>query len=180
MYSEGSGNGSILAKSKARALLCRTMCVSYIRKHKYSLNITEKKYCFGKKFLECFLVIFREYVVIIFLWLVFFTWFLSPLLEKGEVNGTSTMVPWSLPCFISTTREGRSYLYLEVPVATQARNRTTPKTTLTIIMSFFFLLFFYCRFSSVFSPLLLRKKRTSCKVCEESNAFFFLSFSASQ
>ena len=67
MYSEGSGNGSILAKSKARALLCRTMCVSYIRIHKYSLNITGKKYCFGKKFLECFLVIFREYVVIIFL-----------------------------------------------------------------------------------------------------------------
>ena len=27
MYSEGSGNGSILAKSKARALLCRSMCI---------------------------------------------------------------------------------------------------------------------------------------------------------
>ena len=79
---------------------------------------------------------------------LFFTWFLSPLLEKGEVNGTSTMVPWSLPCFISTTREGRSYLYLEVPVATQARNRTTPKTTLTI-MSFFLQVLLQI-FSSVF------------------------------
>ena len=33
---------------------------------------------------------------------------------------------------------------------------------------------------SLLFQLLLRKKRTSCKVCEESNAFFFLSFSASR
>ena len=84
MYSEGSGNGSILAKSKARALLCRTMCVSYIRIHKYSLNITEKKYCYGKKFFECFLVIFREYVVIIFLWFVFYLVFVTITGEGGS------------------------------------------------------------------------------------------------
>ena len=62
------------------------------------------------------------------------TWFLSPLVAKGEVKGTSTRVPCSLPCLISTTREGRSYRYREVPVATRARKRRLPKTTLTIII----------------------------------------------
>ena len=155
MYSEGSGNGSILAKSKARALLCRTMCVSYIRIHKYSLNITEKSIAMVKRmFFGDFQRVCCNHLFVA----RFFTWFLSPLLEKGEVNGTSTMVPWSLPCFISTTREGRSYLYLEVPVATQARNRTTPKTTLTIIMSFFFSVLLLQIFLCFFFPSSQKEK----------------------
>lgn len=90
MYSEGSGNGSILAKSKARALLCRTMCVSYIRIHKYSLNITEKSIAMVKRmFFGDFQRVCCNHLFVA----RFFTWFLSPLLEKGEVNGTSTMVP---------------------------------------------------------------------------------------
>lgn len=93
MYSEGSGNGSILAKSKARALLCRTMCVSYIRIHEYSLNITEKKYCYGKKFFECFFGDFQRVCCNNLLWLVFLPGFCHHYWRRGKSMGPP---PWFL------------------------------------------------------------------------------------
>lgn len=62
--------------------------------------------------------------------------------------GSSTKVPWILPCLISTTRDGRSNRYFVCPMLkSMAKTRTTDENVFIIISVF--LLFEICEKSEV-------------------------------